>query len=365
MQKLKHLSIAAALILSIQFCFGSITVYASGSVLKEGMRSEKVTQLQQNLKKLGYFTTTPTGYYGEITVASVKALQGKNGLVVDGIAGSKTLALIDSLLNTSASRSSGGQASSVPTGTTLKKGMSGSSVSSLQSALKKLGFFSADVTGYYGDITVASVKKFQAKYNLYQDGIAGSKTLAQLNKLLSGGVEAARSGAADRSTAGQSGDYLASWFDVASKAFPRGSVATVYDIDTGLSFKVKRTYGTNHADCETLTAEDTKIMKQIFGGSWNWNRRAIIVTVNGKKMAASMAGMPHAGKDGADANVYVTGRSGGYGAGTNYDSVKGNNMDGHFDIHFLGSRTHGTNTTNKAHQDMVKKAAEWAKKNNF
>jgi len=44
--------------------------------------------------------------------------------------------------------------------------------------------------------------------------------------------------------------------------------------------------------------------------------------VNGRKMAASMAGMPHAGVDSAPANTYVKSRSGGYGAGDNLDSVK-------------------------------------------
>jgi hypothetical protein len=38
-------------------------------------------------------------------------------------------------------------------------------------------------------------------------------------------------------------------------------------------------------------------------------------------------------------------------------------MNGHFDIHFYGSRTHETNRVDSAHQKMVKKAAAWAKEN--
>jgi peptidoglycan hydrolase-like protein with peptidoglycan-binding domain len=367
MRKIKHLSIAAAaFILSIQFCFSGITVYASGTVLKEGMRSEEVTGLQRDLKKLGYFETNPTGYYGGITGSAVRRLQKKYGLTVDGVTGSKTLALIDRLLSSSSSRSSVRQAVNVPSGTILKKGMSGSAVSSLQSNLKKFGFFTADVTGYYGSITVSAVKSFQKKYNLSADGIAGSKTLTQINKLLTAkSTNVSRSGSSVRTTAGQEGGYLAPWFDVASKVFSIGSVATVYDIDTGLTFRIKRAYGYNHADSETLTAEDTKIMKKIFGGEWSWSRRAVIINVDGRKMAASIAGMPHAGNDSYPANTYVSSRSGGYSGGTNLDTVKNNGMDGHFDVHFSGSRTHGTNRVDEAHQSMVKKAANWAKENNF
>ena len=150
---------------------------------------------------------------------------------------------------------------------------------------------------------------------------------------------------------------LLDWWTEASKIFYRGAKAEVIDLWTGKSFNVMRTYGSNHADCEPLTAEDTKIMKEIYGGSWSWNRRPIIVVTGGRRIAASMAGMPHAGLDSKPTNVTVSGRSGGYGKGTNLDTIKGNNMDGHFDIHFLNSRTHGTNKVNAAHQKAVKQAA--------
>ena len=52
---------------------------------------------------------------------------------------------------------------------------------------------------------------------------------------------------------------------------------------TGRTFNIKRTYGYNHADCETLTANDTKIMLEIYGGGWSWERRPIILTVNGER----------------------------------------------------------------------------------
>ncbi|MCR4436770.1 MAG: peptidoglycan-binding domain-containing protein [Clostridiales bacterium] len=240
----------------------------------------------------------------------------------------------------------------------LKQGMRGDSVAKLQQDLKVLGFFNATATGYFGGITKTAVRNLQRKYGLNVDGIAGKNTLSLIDRLLQGAsVQSSRGAAKDRN------GYLVPWFGGAENIFARGTTATVYDIGSGLSFQVKRTYGTNHADCEPLTVKDTKTLKSIYGGTWSWDRRAVIVTVDGRKIAASMAGMPHAGVDSLPANKTVKARSGGYGKGVNLDTVKGNGMDGHFDIHFLGSKTHGSNRVDEAHQAMVKKAAAWAEEN--
>ena len=61
------------------------------------------------LKTLGYYTGNLTGNFGELTRAAVIAFQKANGLTADGIAGSKTLAMLntkskqESLSNTAAS----------------------------------------------------------------------------------------------------------------------------------------------------------------------------------------------------------------------------------------------------------------------
>jgi peptidoglycan hydrolase-like protein with peptidoglycan-binding domain len=345
--------------------FNTSLAFASPVILKKGMEGTAVTSLQDDLNRLGFFNMKSTGYYGDITESAVRQLQKQHGYAQDGIAGPDTFSLVDKLkreLDNSASRASSG--SSI-----LKKGMRGDGVYSLQNDLKKLGYFNQNATGYYGDITVSAVVSLQKSYGYTQDGIAGPATFGLINRLL--GRES-NSSAASRGEDPRSGsntsnsenvNYLVSWGKVNSQIFTIGKVATVTDIETSLSFKIKRTYGYNHADCETLTAEDTKTMKKIYGGQWSWNRRAIIVDVDGVKIAASMAGMPHAGTDGAKANTYVKSRSGGYGAGTNLDTVKGNDMDGHFDIHFSGSKTHGTSRVDGAHQSAAKRANEWAKKN--
>ncbi|MDD4503830.1 MAG: LysM peptidoglycan-binding domain-containing protein, partial [Clostridiaceae bacterium] len=137
----------------------------------------------------------------------------------------------------------------------------------------------------------------------------------------------------DSDTSEEKGEYL-DWFKEVQCIYEKGDEATVTDVETGKSFNVRRLYGRNHADTEPLTAEDTKIMKSIYGGSWSWNRRAIIVTIDGKKIAASMNGMPHGG-----------------------ESIGNNGMKGHFCIHFKNSRTHSGSRVDPGHQKAVKKAA--------
>jgi hypothetical protein len=125
-------------------------------------------------------------------------------------------------------------------------------------------------------------------------------------------------------------------WEEADQLFPKYAKARIVDVDTRLSFRVQRRAGTEHADVQPLTKADTEIMKTIYQGKWSWQRKAIIVELeSGHRLAASMHGMPH-------------------GAG----AISGNNFNGHFCVHFLGSTTHGSKSPNTAHQIMVWKAAD-------
>lgn len=62
----------------------------------------------------------------------------------------------------------------------LKKGSTGSTVRTLQTKLKKWGYYTGSVDGIYGTQTVNAVKYFQRKNGLSVDGIAGKKTLAAM-----------------------------------------------------------------------------------------------------------------------------------------------------------------------------------------
>ena len=59
-------------------------VYADLSV---GAKNDDVVLLQSTLKYVGYFSSDPTGYYGEETAKAVSDLQAANGLPGDGRSG--------------------------------------------------------------------------------------------------------------------------------------------------------------------------------------------------------------------------------------------------------------------------------------
>ena len=56
-----------------------------------GSSGSEVREIQTRLKRWGYYNGSIDGIYGTKTVNAVKYFQKRNGLVADGIAGSKTL----------------------------------------------------------------------------------------------------------------------------------------------------------------------------------------------------------------------------------------------------------------------------------
>lgn len=66
----------------------------------------------------------------------------------------------------------------------LKEGMSGSDVTSLQKDLRTLGYLKVSPTGYYGSLTKSAVERLQDSNGLDGDGIAGSKTISLISKLV-------------------------------------------------------------------------------------------------------------------------------------------------------------------------------------
>ena len=212
-------------------------------------------------------------------------------------------------------------------GMLLKLGMSGAEVRNVQQELRKRNFMIAPATGYYGDITKGAVKAFQRKAEIQADGIIGPQTYEMLfsdNGIMTTTAE----------MLGITGEVKLSTWDEIAKQFKKRSYATVTDVKTGLQYKVYRFGGWYHADCEPVSAKDTAIMKEIYGGAWSWNRRAIWVTLsNGVTYAASQNGMPHLASP-----------------------VSGNNFDGHFCIHFKDSKVHETSRECPRHQSCVQYA---------
>lgn len=130
---------------------------ASAPVLKEGARSNRVTGLQYLLRANG-FNIAADGSFGPATLQAVKGFQARNGLVVDGIVGPKTLAKLS---------------------VTVRYGAEGYRVRALQTLLRNAGQ-SISVDGSFGPRTLGAVKAFQKAKGLAQDGIVGPQTWGAL-----------------------------------------------------------------------------------------------------------------------------------------------------------------------------------------
>ena len=184
---------------------------SSSTLLQLDSSGDAVRALQENLTLLGYYKSSVTGHYGKLTKEAVRQFQKKNGLTADGIAGSRTLDKIFSLLADNAGKggtgdaagdtsggvasggtSSGGTPSSgttaLDTTRTLRYGSRSDDVRKLQDALAALGYFKNTSTGYYGTQTTAAVKSYQRAKGLTEDGIAGKNTLSAINADLAGGT---------------------------------------------------------------------------------------------------------------------------------------------------------------------------------
>lgn len=134
--------------------------------LSYGEKSDVVLACQSRLKDLGYLTTTPDGAYGDDTAAAVKQFQARNDLVVDGYLGPSTRIALNS-------------AEAQPNG--LMLGEQGETVTRIQQLLNKHGYLaSANVTGYYGEVTEKAVKSFQSSNGLTADGLVGRQTMNKL-----------------------------------------------------------------------------------------------------------------------------------------------------------------------------------------
>lgn len=79
----------AVFALTIVFSFNTAFAdYYSGYItMRQGSNGSEVVNLQNDLKKLGYFRGESTGYFGSYTKQSVISFQRSNYLVQDGIVG--------------------------------------------------------------------------------------------------------------------------------------------------------------------------------------------------------------------------------------------------------------------------------------
>lgn len=326
---------------------------AAPGIMRVGDENSDVKKLQQALQILGYYSGKIDGVYGKGTTAAVEAYQKAHKLTADGSAGELTIKSIFGSVSSKSlttqpspgSSSSGSSSSSSSSSSKYKtvssiseigsvpgktqKGDTGSDVVKIQQALECLGYYSGSIDGVYGESTVAAVKKFQSKRGMKSDGIAGAGTIRVLF-----GSTASKSASSSSGSSTTKTEVLDWYADNVSRLIPKNAHFTIKDVKTGKTFNAVRWSGGDHMDTEPASSADTAVIKSIYGGSFSWKRRPILIKYNGHVYAASMNGMPH---------------------GTTTIS---NGFDGHFCIHFKNSKTHGTDKVDAEHQNCVSQAGK-------
>lgn len=161
--KVKRNLKAILIILLVSTIFVSYNVFFRGNealaLSKYGSRGEEVRTIQTKLKRWGYYNGNVDGIYGSQTLAAVKKFQQKNGLTVDGIAGTKTLQAMG-IFNSSSSSSSSSNSSS-------------STNSSDLNLLSRLVYGEARGEPYTGQVAVAAVVLNRVKSSSFPNTVAG------------------------------------------------------------------------------------------------------------------------------------------------------------------------------------------------
>lgn len=185
MKKHKQLKVLICIILLLSFLASSAVAFAASKpVLRKGMKSEAVKTLQKNLKKLGFFNTEPTGYFGEITLAAVKKFQKKYNIPTTGVVATLTHAKLDQLLSKTEKAKPAG----------LKQGSTGNEVRKLQEDLNTLGYMKVKPTGHFGPITESALIQLQKYYEIEPHGVADKTTLSLIERLIKQNEHSSRGG---------------------------------------------------------------------------------------------------------------------------------------------------------------------------
>lgn len=155
----KRLCLALAMLLLVSMALAALAPAVEAASYKKSSSGAVVTQIQTKLKSWGYYTGSVDGVYGSGTERAVRAFQQKNGLAVDGKAGTQTLAAMG------LSAGSGGN--------TGNSGGSGGASSSQVDLLARL--ISAEARGepYSGQVAVGAVVLNRIKHPSFPNTLSG------------------------------------------------------------------------------------------------------------------------------------------------------------------------------------------------
>lgn len=312
--------------------------------LRMGSSGAAVTRLQNRLIALGYLANgSADGKYGAKTADAIISFQRASGLVRDGIAGQETQSLLYATAASTATpapQATPSPTASLNTDVILRRGDSNVAVQAMQQRLVELGYLTGKADGIFGVQTYRALVAFQKANRLSADGVAGSLTLSALIQASSGSANQPSATQTPGSSTGitvpaAAQVIYANWYTTVRDIARVYQYATVYDYATGLSWQVHMFSFGNHAEAEPLTAADTAVMQQAFGGT-TWTPKPVwVVFGNGQVYMATTHDTPHG-----------------------VQHITDNNFAGHLCIHFprTASQVAAIGSYATSHQTAMDKA---------
>ena len=225
---------------------------------------------------------------------------------------------------------------------TLYQGMTTSEttqrrVRNLVQELINQGYYTGDVTSSYTTQVKEAVKIFQTVNDLSATGTADSATQHALF-----GTRPDKAGDVTNLEFSIYPVEKIDWFvGGIQEMLPRGAKFKIYDVKTKIVWWAYRQAGSRHMDIETLTAEDSARLCQIYGvknlqqivDENKWQRRPCLVTIGTRTFAASLDGMQHGS-----------------------DTIANNGMDGQVCLHFTNSQGHESKEVSEWHAEAIEYA---------
>lgn len=138
-----------------------------------GSIGENVIELQHQLVNLHYLTGNPDGVFGLVTEEAVKKFQIDHHLVVDGIVGQETWAVLNREIQ---------NPTPINQKPIIRYGDNSSYVKELQQKLSMLGYYNSIIDGNFGNVTEESVRQFQKNNNITVNGEVGPNTWRLINQ---------------------------------------------------------------------------------------------------------------------------------------------------------------------------------------
>ncbi|MDR0840231.1 MAG: peptidoglycan-binding protein [Christensenellaceae bacterium] len=211
----------------------------------------------------------------------------------------------------------------------------------VQIRLRELGYFNFKPTGLFQVMTANAAKAFQSKHTdeaglpMIADGTIGPQSMKALFRHdvtradITANIPIGKPLEGEPTLTGS----LTSWSEV-KPLFAEGASYVITDYNTGTTFSMAFVGGENHAEMECKTAADAGIYRQVFGGEYNYSKRPVVITIDGRNIAGSLSGWPHG-----------------------EDFYPNNDMRGHTCLFFEGSLSHVGDLPDVEHLELVYRAA--------